>query len=50
VAQPNSQRWSWPTCNPGFTHEYYLGPSQHADAWDPAVVLKATEEIKATEQ
>jgi hypothetical protein len=45
----NGQYWVWPTCNPGWTHSYYLGPGQHADAWDPMIVLKATEEIKATE-
>jgi hypothetical protein len=46
----NAQYWAWPNCDPGWSHSYYLGPGQHADAWDPMVVLKATEEIKATEQ
>ena len=46
----NTQYWQWPSCQPGWAHSYYLGPGQHADAWDPAAVLKATEEIKATEK
>jgi hypothetical protein len=45
----NTQSWYWPSCDPGWTHSYYLGPGQHADAWDPAAVLKTTEDIKATE-
>jgi hypothetical protein len=45
----NTQAWYWPNCDPGWTHSYYLGPGQHADAWDPAAVLKTTEDIKATE-
>jgi hypothetical protein len=45
----NAQYWVWPDCQPGWSHSYYLGPGQHADAWDPMVVLKATEELKATE-
>jgi hypothetical protein len=50
TAVGNSQYWVWPNCDPGWQHSYYLGPGQHADAWDPAVVLKSTEELKATEQ
>jgi hypothetical protein len=46
----NTKAWYWPNCDPGWTHSYYLGPGQHADAWDPAAVLKTTEDIKATEQ
>jgi hypothetical protein len=41
--------WGWPNCDPGWTHSYYLGPGQHADAWDKMAVLKATEAMKATE-
>jgi hypothetical protein len=26
-----------------------MGPGQHADAWDPAAVLKVTEEMKSVE-
>jgi hypothetical protein len=45
----NTKEWVWPNCDPGWTHSYFLGPGQHADAWDPAAVLKATEDIKGTE-
>jgi hypothetical protein len=42
--------WQWPNCDPGWIHSYYLGPGNHADAWDRAAVLRATEEIKSTEK
>lgn len=42
--------WAWPNCSPGWVHSYYLGPGNHADAWDKAAVLRATEEMKSTEQ
>ncbi|MFC1641374.1 hypothetical protein ACFL5O_01610, partial [Myxococcota bacterium] len=44
-----AQYWSWPNCDPGWVHSYFLGPGNHADNWDRAVVLKMTEEMKATE-
>jgi hypothetical protein len=46
----NAKYWVWPNCDPGWIHSYYMGPGQHADSWDKAVVLKATEEIKSTEK
>jgi hypothetical protein len=45
----NVKYWGFPNCDPGWAHSYYLAPGQHADAWDPAAVLKMTEEMKATE-
>jgi hypothetical protein len=45
----NVNYWSWPSCDPGWVHSYYMGPGEHADAWDPAAVLKMTEEMKSTE-
>jgi hypothetical protein len=46
----NTKAWYWPNCSPGWTHSYYMGPGNHADAWDPAAVLKTTEDILSTEQ
>lgn len=45
-----AKQWTWPSCDPGWVHSYYLGPGNHADTWDRAVVLKMTEEMKSTEQ
>ncbi len=45
----NTLQWDWPSCDPGWTYSYYLGPGQHADAWDRMAVLKATDAILATE-
>jgi hypothetical protein len=44
------RNWEWPDCGQGWTHSYWLGPGQHADAWDKMAVLKATNEMKATEK
>jgi hypothetical protein len=46
----DSKAWDWANCDPGWEHAYYLGPKNHADAWDPVVVKKATDDIKATEK
>ena len=45
----NSKYWPYPGCQQGWVHSYYLGPGQHADAWDAPTVLKMTEEMKSTE-
>jgi hypothetical protein len=45
----NTQYWSWPNCDKGWVHSYYMAPGNHADAWDAAAVLKMTEEMKSTE-
>jgi hypothetical protein len=45
----NTKMWSWPNCDKGWTHSYFMAPGQHADAWDAAAVLKMTEDMKATE-
>ena len=44
-----SKYWPYPGCQQGWVHSYYLGPGQHADAWDAPTVLKMTEEMKSTE-
>jgi len=36
-------------CEDPRVHSYDLGPGNHADAWDRAAVLLATEEITSTE-
>jgi hypothetical protein len=46
----NVKWWDWPDCDPGWVHNYMMAPGQHADAWDPAAVLKVTQEMKALEQ
>jgi hypothetical protein len=46
----NVKEWTWPNCDKGWTHAYYLAPGQHADTWDKAAVLKMTEEMTGTEQ
>jgi hypothetical protein len=45
----NTNYWAWPDCDKGWVHSYYMAPGNHADAWDPAAVLKMTEEMKSTE-
>jgi hypothetical protein len=45
----NTNYWAWPNCDKGWAHSYYMAPGNHADAWDPAAVLKMTEEMKSTE-
>jgi hypothetical protein len=42
--------WDWPNCDKGWVYNYMMAPGQHADAWDPAAVLKVTQEMKALEQ
>jgi hypothetical protein len=49
------KQWTWPNCDPGFVHSYYLAPGQHADSWDygmgaDSVVLKMVDEMKSTEK
>lgn len=46
----NVKWWDWPTCDKGWVYNYMMAPGQHADAWDPAAVLKTTQELKAIEQ
>lgn len=46
----NVKWWDWPDCDKGWVYNYMMAPGQHADAWDPAAVLKVTEEMKAIEQ
>jgi hypothetical protein len=42
------RHWTWPNCDPGFVHSYYLGPGQHADPWnDPTSLKHMVEEIKS---
>jgi hypothetical protein len=42
--------WTWPNCDPGFAHSYYLGAGEHADRWDdPASMMHMVEEIKSIE-
>jgi hypothetical protein len=44
------RHWTWPNCDPGFAHSYYLGPGQHADPWnDPTAMMHMVEEIKSIE-
>jgi hypothetical protein len=44
------RHWTWPNCDPGFVHSYYLGPGQHADAWnDPTSLMYMADELKAIE-
>lgn len=44
------RHWTWPNCDPGFAYSYYLGPGNHADAWDdPAAVPHMVDEIKSIE-
>ena len=31
--------WTWPNCDTGWAHSYYLGPGQHADRWDDAMYV-----------
>jgi hypothetical protein len=42
--------WTWPNCDPGWVHSYYLGAGAHADPWsDPTSMMHMVEEIKSTE-
>jgi hypothetical protein len=44
------RHWTWPNCDPGFVHSYYLGPGQHADPWnDPTAMRHMVTEIKSIE-
>ena len=44
------RHWTWPNCDPGFVHSYYLGPGQHADPWnDPTSLPHMVAEIKSIE-
>ena len=45
----NVKWWDWPSCDKGWVYNYMMAPGQHADAWDPAAVLKVTQEMKAVE-
>jgi hypothetical protein len=45
----NTKYWSWPSCDHGFVHSYYLAPGQHADPWDPIAIEKTTVEMKSIE-
>jgi len=45
----NAKHWSWPNCDPGWVYSYYLGPGNHADAWDIAVVEKIANQMKSIE-
>ena len=43
--------WTWPNCDKGWAHSYYLGPGEHADRWDdPMYVDHMTKEMKATDR
>jgi hypothetical protein len=43
--------WTWPNCDAGWAHSYYLGPGQHADRWDdPMYVDHMVAEMKATDR
>ena len=43
--------WTWPNCDPGWVHSYYLGPGQHADRWDnPTSVDHMVAEIKSADR
>jgi hypothetical protein len=46
----NVKWWDWPNCDPGWVYNYMMAPGQHADPWDPAAVLKVTQEMKALEK
>ena len=42
--------WTWPNCDAGWAHSYYLGPGQHADPWsDPTAMKHMVAEIKSIE-
>jgi hypothetical protein len=44
------RHWTWPNCDPGWVHSYYLGPGQHADPWnDPTSMKYMVDEIKSIE-
>jgi hypothetical protein len=46
----NVRAWTWPNCDKGWAHSYYMGPGQHADAWnDPTALKHMVEEVKSIE-
>jgi len=45
----NTKYWSWPECDKGWVHSYYLAPGQHADPWDPIAIKKTADEMKSIE-
>jgi hypothetical protein len=43
--------WTWPNCDDGWAHSYYLGPGEHADRWDdPMYVDHMIAEMKSTDR
>ena len=47
----NIRGWTWPNCDKGWAHSYYLGPGEHADRWDdPMYVDHMTKEMKSTDR
>lgn len=45
----NTKYWSWPNCQKGWVHSYYLAPGQHADPWDPVAIKQTADEMKSIE-
>jgi hypothetical protein len=45
----NTKYWSWPSCDQGWVHSYYLAPGQHADPWDPIAIKQTADEMKSIE-
>lgn len=45
----NSKHWVWPNCNPGWVYSYWMGPGEHAAAWDPVAIEKTMQEMKSIE-
>jgi hypothetical protein len=45
----NTKYWSWPNCQKGWVHSYYLAPGQHADPWDPVASKQTADEMKSIE-
>ena len=43
--------WTWPNCDDGYAHSYYLGPGEHADSWgDPVALDYMVEELKSIDR